>query len=254
VTKVVLPPVTPEEDQPWNQHWVKKIKLNADMKIFLPSWVKHTKELEKAKDTYFERIGITCLKQHILERIGNKNVKGFKLIQDLFKKSIALFAENGILDELHADPDKTSIHTIFTDNDSNINFQEAHTDYDYLTRQIDSETPPRYSWTAHMPITTEGSSITLWFGTGAGYTMHIPHGTVLLLQSDVIHGGGAPKVEEHMEKKTFHRLHLYLVMNDQPAYPGTINLWAYNNKTLLCDMHVQPPRNFFTAKKKQLYM
>jgi hypothetical protein len=105
----------------------------------IPIWVKHAKELEKAKDTHFERIGITCLKQRILERIGNKNVKGFKLTQDLFKKSIAFFfAENGVYDEIHTDPDKTIIHTIFTDSDSNIDFQEAHTDYDYLPRQIES--------------------------------------------------------------------------------------------------------------------
>ncbi len=131
-------------------------------------------------------------------------MKGFKLIQDLFKKSIALFTENGIFDEIHTDPGKTIIHTIFTDNDSNIDFQEAHTEYDYLPRQTDSETPPHSSWTAHMPITNKGSWITLWFGTGAGYTMHIPYGMVLLLRSDV-------------------------------------------DKTLLHDIHVQPPRNFFNA-------
>jgi hypothetical protein len=72
--------------------------------------------------------------------------KGFQLIQELFKKSIALFTENEIFNEIHADPDKTIIHTIFTDNNSNIDFQEAHTDYDYIPRQTDSETPPHYSW------------------------------------------------------------------------------------------------------------
>jgi hypothetical protein len=34
-----------------------------------------------------------------------------------------------------SDPDKSIIHTLFTDHDSNIDFQEAHTDYDYITRK-----------------------------------------------------------------------------------------------------------------------
>jgi hypothetical protein len=46
-----------------------------------------------------------------------------------------------------------------------------------------------------MPITHEGSWITLWLGTVAGYTMHIPHGMVLLLQPNVVHRGGTPKVD-----------------------------------------------------------
>ncbi len=49
VTNVTVPPATPEEDQLWNQHWVKKIRLNAVMKNFLPSWITHVKELEKAQ-------------------------------------------------------------------------------------------------------------------------------------------------------------------------------------------------------------
>jgi hypothetical protein len=101
-----------------------------------------------------------------------------------------------------------------------------------------------------MPITNEGSWVTVWFGTGAGYTVHVPYGTVLLLRSDVIHGGGTPKVEEHMDKKTLHCLHFYLVTNDQPAYPGMINLWSYDEKTLLRDIHVQSTRSFFSPKNK----
>jgi hypothetical protein len=119
----------------------EKKRLNVKMKKFLSSWVRHVKELEQNKETYFKRIGITCLKQRILQRIGNKNVKGFKVIQELFSNRIELLTENGIFDEIHADPDKTIIHTIFTDNDSNIDFQEAHTEYDYMPRQTDSETP-----------------------------------------------------------------------------------------------------------------
>jgi hypothetical protein len=60
-----------------------------------------------------------------------------------------------------------------------------------------------YSWTALMPITTEGNWISLWFGQGARNTMRIPYGKVILLQSDMVHSGVMPKVEGGIENKTF---------------------------------------------------
>jgi hypothetical protein len=33
-----------------------------------------------------------------------------------------------------------------------------------------------------------------------GYTVHIPYGKILLLRSDVIHGGGIPNVSRKSDK------------------------------------------------------
>ena len=246
---IVNPPAIQEEEQPWNAHWVKKVDLNNNLMEFLPTWLKHLEELEKRKDSYFTRIGVTSLKQRKLDFIGSKRGKGQDLVTSLYEKSIAFFEANGIFKEIKADPDRTIIHALFTDHDSNINFQDAHTDYDYMITKKDSANQINLSWTAHMPVTSEGSWITLWFGTGQGYTMHIPFGKVLLLRSDVIHGGGTPTVEDNIENRSYRRLHFYLVTGDQPAFPGTNNRMSLDGKNPLSIMHVQPPRSFANTKK-----
>jgi hypothetical protein len=230
-----------EEDQPWNHFWVRKVALTADMKGVLSRWLKFIESLEKNKNAYFERIGVTSLKQRKLDRLA-KRAPGHKIIQELHDESNKFFQQAGLFEELKADPDKTIIHALFTDHDSNINFQQPHTDFDYLPSRKPSETGFNYSWTAHMPITKEGSWITLWFGVGKGYTVKIPFGTILLLRSDVIHGGGTPIIERNTKRKWFRRLHYYLVTEDQPAVPGFINPFSYDGKHLLSDLHVQIAR------------
>jgi hypothetical protein len=71
-------------------------------------------------------------------------------------------------------------------------------------------------------LTQEGSWITLWWGQGVGCTLQITYGKILLLHSDVIHGGGVPNVTRRIENKYFRRLHFYLVTQDQAATPGNI--------------------------------
>jgi hypothetical protein len=231
-----------EEEQPWNYCWVRKKNLSADMIGILTRWLTFVKTLEKNKNTYFERIGVTSLKQRKLDPLV-KRAPGYEIIQELYNESNKFFDQEGLFEEFQADPDKTIIHALFTDHDSNINFQQPHTDFDYLPCRKALERSFNYSWTAHMPITIEGSWITLWFGTGNGYTIKIPFGTVLLLRSDVIHGGGTPVVEQNTKSKKFRRLHYYLVTEDQPAYPGYINPITYDGLYSLSDLHVQITRS-----------
>jgi hypothetical protein len=51
-----------EEDQPWNYFWVRKKKLYSDMIEFLTRWLKLVETLEKNKNAYFERTGVTSMK------------------------------------------------------------------------------------------------------------------------------------------------------------------------------------------------
>ena len=99
-----------------------------------------------------------------------------------------------------------------------------------------------------MPISKEGSWITLWWGPGIGYTMHIPYGKILLLRSDVIHGGGIPCVSRKSDKQQFRRLHFYLVTKDQAATPGFIYDTYYDKETKLADMCYQAKRSFHQMK------
>jgi hypothetical protein len=54
-------------------------------------------------------------------------------MQELYDKSNTFFEQAGLFEEFPADLDKTIIHALFTDQDSNINFQHPHMDFDYLT-------------------------------------------------------------------------------------------------------------------------
>ena len=51
VTPITESPNIPEEDQPWNKHWVQKLDLNVDLKMFIPEWLKFLTELEQKKKT-----------------------------------------------------------------------------------------------------------------------------------------------------------------------------------------------------------
>jgi hypothetical protein len=234
----------PEIEQHWNHHWVRKIYLTEKMEHeFLPKWLSFVKERQENDSTYFEYIGKTCIKQKKLERTGNRRTKGYKIIEDLYDNCIEFFTSRGTYEEIQADPEKTIIHALFTDYDeNNKTFQQPHTDYAYMPTKSKSTKPPNYSWTAHMPITEEGSWITLWFGTGQGYTVEIQMGEVLLLRSDVVHGGGIPIIQQNMRDMKFHRLHFYLVTNDQPAHPGSINITHYDGVTKMKKMYVHPSR------------
>jgi hypothetical protein len=154
------------------------------------------------------------------------------------------FKASGIPKDLGVDLERTLIHALFTDNDAAINFQDPHTDYPYCITRRNLKEKIRYSWTGHMPILPDRSWITLWFGLGEGYTLHILHGEILLLRSDIIHGGGIPNVDSLTALKQFRRLHFYLVTPDQPANPGETYDLYYDNETKLTDMYFQSKRSF----------
>jgi hypothetical protein len=121
--------------------------------------------------------------------------KTFMLIRKVFEECIAFFQSTGIPKDLKVDLCKTIIYALFTDNDEAINFQQPHTDYPYMITGRSATEKKHLSWTAHMPVTSDGSWMTIWFGAGIRYTLHIPYGQTLLLHSDVIHGGGVPNID-----------------------------------------------------------
>jgi len=154
------------------------------------------------------------------------------------------FKVSGIPRDLGVNLDYTIIHLLFTDDDPSVNFQDPHTDYPYYITRRNLIDRIRLSWTAHLPITPEGIWITMWFGPGVSYTLHIPFGTVLLLRSDVIHGGGVPHVDVQTASKQFRRVHFYLATQDQAATPGMIYELNYDNETRLLDTCFQAKRSF----------
>jgi hypothetical protein len=85
--------------------------------------------------------------------------------------------------------------------------------------------------------------IIIWLGTGYGHPVHIKYGQALLLTSDVVHGGGTPKLESTSGKK-FYRLHYYLESEIQKGFPGVINRVSYDRVNPLSVMHLTPKNTF----------
>lgn len=240
--QLISPSSIEEEDQPWHKHWVRKLQLSENMKKILTAAVELFPMSNQRAKGYFERIGETSIKQRFLDRTCNRNVLGSTLIAEIYKECTKFLEEQGIPEDLKVDLNRTLIQALFNDNDSEIKFQDPHTDYPYMIiSRADFLANPRYfSWTAHMPITDEGSWITLWFGPGEGHTMHIPYGEILLIRSDLVHGGGIPLTDRLAITKTFCRLHFHIVSADQPATPGKTYGLSYDNYTELSKIHVQP--------------
>jgi hypothetical protein len=242
--KFINPTTIPEEDQPWHKHWIKKLKLTPDLLKFLPETEKlFPTSKEDAAYHLFERIGRTSIKQRKLQG-DNGRLRDSKAINQIYKTFNNFFKVSGIPRDLGVDLDYTIIHLLFTDDDTSINFQDPHTDYPYHITRRNLIDRFRLSWTAHLPITPDGSWITMWFGPGVGYTLHIPFGTALLLRSDVIHGGGVPHIDIQTTSKQFRRVHFYLATQDQAATPGLIYELNYDNETRLLDTCYQAKRSF----------
>ena len=67
-------------------------------------------------------------------------------------------------------------------------------------------------YTAHMPLSSDGSYIYIyiWSGPGESVPIHIHYGTILFLHGDIVHCGGAPK-DFSCEGKKYPRLHFYFL-------------------------------------------
>jgi hypothetical protein len=242
--KLINPTTIPEEDQPWHKHWIKKLELTPDLLKFLPETEKlFPSSKEDTTHHLFERIGRTSIKQRKLQG-GNGRLRDSKTVTQIYKTFNNFFKVSGVPRDLGVDLDYTIIHLLFTDDDTAINFQDPHTDYPYHITRRNLIDKVRLSWTAHLPITPDGSWITMWFGPGVGYTLHIPFGTALLLRSDVIHGGGVPHIDIQTTSKQFRRVHFYLATQDQAATPGLIYELNYDNETRLLDTCYQAKRSF----------
>jgi hypothetical protein len=119
--------------------------------------------------------------------------------------------------------------------------QKPHTDYDYKFKKKDDgmNHKQHYGWTALVPLSKEGSWLHVWFGTGYGRNLHIPHGKGFLFRSDVVHAGGRIEFFQSVEEK-YHRLHFYLGTKFQVANPDTINYWHHDLQTELSSIYWVP--------------
>lgn len=90
-------------------------------------------------------------------------------------------------------------------------YQPAHVDYDYLVLNEHGEK----LFLAFFPLTEEGTFLQLWDRTKAertvkGTVVYIPHGKMLILPANTIHGGGFKK-----GKSGNLRFHLYIELQNE---------------------------------------
>lgn len=231
-------------ERPYYRAMLKLQPVSEALLSFLPTALKNFKDEE-------ERLPYTF--------IINTNVKMLRLDQNKLRKkinttyttlrkhSIDLFNDIGMNDLGATLREQTFLITHLYTTERNRPDQDPHTDYPYLCatdlKSHKNMADARHAWTAHMPITPDGLWITLYLAPGYGTPVHVDYGKVLLLRSDVVHGGGTPNLDS-VSGKTFDRLHMYLDTEDQLANPGDIHSVWYDGITPLCDLYWKPIKEF----------
>jgi hypothetical protein len=109
--------------------------------------------------------------------------------------------------------------------------QVPHTDYP-LTAITETQNRNGWiGWTAHMPLTTDGSWLHVWSGPGLSTAMKMEFGQCLLLRGDVVHAGGRPMVDRI--SSFYPRLHFFLPTALQVAPKNKIFLVELDGRTKL---------------------
>ena len=84
-------------------------------------------------------------------------------------------------------------------------------------------------WTAHMPLTTDGSWLYVWNGPGLSTVMKIEFRQCLFLRGDVVHARERPMVDSI--HSLYPRLHFYILTTLQEAPINKIFLVELNGRT-----------------------
>ena len=126
-------------------------------------------------------------------------------------------------------------------------FQEAHQDY---FPKVISIKVPNYeklylAWSAIIPMTSDGSWITIWYSQDVHCTFQIKYGETLLFCLDVVHCGGRPGVDLKTGVK-YYQLHFYLQTEFQMAPDNEVSKFHIDGTTSLTTLY----RQYIEQKKK----
>ncbi len=127
-------------------------------------------------------------------------------------------------------------------------FQDAHQDYfpKVISIKVPNYTKLHLAWSAIIPMTSDGSWITIWYSQDVHRTFQIKYGETLLFRSDVVHCGGRPGVDLRKEA-TYYRLHFYLQTEFQMAPDNEVNKFHIDGTTSLTTLYRQ------TIEQKKKY-
>ena len=167
--------------------------------------------------------------QKLLRDVSRKDVKLRLMLVNLFIKHGFTLRDRGI------QFNKMIATALYTRNES-YEAQRIHTDYALKSVRYKRGGKDFLAWTAHLPVTDDGSWIWVWPGPGNGYPIHIKMGQILFLRSDVVHCGGRPPIDK-LEGQKYMRLHFFLPTAFQPPPKGDIFLTDHDNLTPLHVSH-----------------
>jgi hypothetical protein len=193
---------------------------------------------------YFKQLREHARSIKIWKKLQNVDVN-FCLIDDYLKNNSKIldefitFFENigmfevGVLKE-------EILCSVFYNFSDNPQYQVPHTDYYY--KVVDKQTKEKkakgkktkdwLAWSVIIPITKEGSWLTIWDAHAKPALVKINFGKALLFRSDVIHASCRPKCDKEKEVK-FYRLHFDLQTEFQKAPKDEINILDLDGETEL---------------------
>jgi len=94
------------------------------------------------------------------------------------------------------------------------------------------------AWSAIIPMTSDGSWVTIWYSQDVHHTFQIKYGETLLFCLDVVHCGGCPGVDLKTGAN-YYRLHFYLQTEFQMAPDNEVNKFHVDGTTSLTTLYHQ---------------
>jgi hypothetical protein len=110
---------------------------------------------------------------------------------------------------------KDLICTAMKNKNDNFDFQDPHQDYFPVAISSDNNKNLKKEWLAWstiIPISNQGSWLTIWYDFQTLRTVEVKHGQVVFFRSDVVHCDGRPKVDM-LQNQTYYRLHFFYKLN-----------------------------------------
>ena len=135
------------------------------------------------------------------------------------------------------------ICTAMKNKNDNFDFQDPHQDYfpvaisSVRNKNLNKEW---LAWSAIIPISEQGSWLTIWYDLQTPRTVEVKRGQIVLFRSDVVHCGGRPKLDT-LKNQTYYRLHFYLQTTLQRAPDNMVNKVHVDGRTLFSELYTLPP-------------
>jgi len=241
----------PEEQKPlWEQDFMKNfVQLEPVPEYVTELFPKIIQYMDNLKTSAYKNLVNVNFQQYDITSFLNKvpqgkrakasNATPMKAFERYFK-NIGMEKKGITLHNL--------ICNVLKNTSDEFDFQDAHQDYfpKVISIKVPNYTKLHLAWSAIIPMTSDGSWITIWYSQDVHRTFQIKYGETLLFRSDVVHCGGRPGVDLRKEA-TFYRLHFYLQTEFQMAPDNEVNKFHIDGTTSLTTLYRQ------TIEQKKKY-